>query len=229
MSQHKLIGTTSERVYEYENSVGSGIRQEMKTGDLLLFSGTSATSMVIRLGTRSRWSHVGMVMVLEEFDEVMLWESTTLTDVEDAETKTYRAGVQLVPLSARLANYPGDVVWRPLQLQAGQDRKEIGKVLAVLRKEWKLKRYESDMWELMKAAYDGPGGQNQEDLGEMFCSEMVSEAYQRCGLLAEVDQGGLPSNEYTPKDFSEARNLDLIDARLGEQRLIKRYSRPLAA
>ena len=59
---------------------------------------------------------------------------------------------------------------------------------------------------MIKAAYDGPLGHNQEDLSSLFCSELVAEAYQRLGLLPKPPQG-LPSNEYTPRDF--AKNIDL--------------------
>jgi hypothetical protein len=68
--------------------------------------------------------------------------------------------------------------------------------------------YEKDKLELIKAAYDGPLGHNEEDLSSLFCSELVAEAYQKMGLLREPPKG-LPSNEYTPKDFSEKKGLVL--------------------
>ena len=55
--------------------------------------------------------------------------------------------------------------------------------------------------ELIKAAYDGWLGENQEDLSSLFCSELVAESYQRMGLLSSASSA-LPSNEFTPKDFS---------------------------
>ena len=55
--------------------------------------------------------------------------------------------------------------------------------------------------ELFKAAYDGWFGQNEEDLSSLFCSELVAEAYQRMGLISDGKKA-LPSNEFTPKDFS---------------------------
>jgi hypothetical protein len=64
--------------------------------------------------------------------------------------------------------------------------------------------------ELLKAAYDGIGGKSSgEDLSSLFCSELVAEAYQAMGLLPEYPKG-LPSNEYTPLDFSSHRNLKLL-------------------
>lgn len=61
-----------------------------------------------------------------------------------------------------------------------------------------------------KAALDGPFdkllGQNAEDLSNMFCSELVAEAYQQIGLLAD----GLPSNEYVPGDFASTAKTPLV-------------------
>jgi len=64
--------------------------------------------------------------------------------------------------------------------------------------------------ELLKSAYDGPFGKNEEDLSSLFCSELVAEAYQRLGLLTE----GTPSNEFTPADFGG--DINLINADLSE-------------
>ncbi len=71
--------------------------------------------------------------------------------------------------------------------------------------------------ELVKAAYDGPFGRNTEDLSSLFCSELVAEAYQRLGLLSEAK----PANEYTPADFSEKKELQLLAGTLGNEIIIK--------
>jgi len=79
--------------------------------------------------------------------------------------------------------------------------------LAVRRKELWCKPYERSEAELLKAAWDGIGGASRgEDLSSLFCSELVAEAYQAMGLLPEWPKG-LPSNEYTPMDFSDRRTL----------------------
>ena len=71
-----------------------------------------------------------------------------------------------------------------------------------------------NMMELLKSAYDGIFGENKEDLSSLFCSEMIAAAFQKIGLLAKK----LPSNEYTPKDFSTENNLTLEKGyRLGKE------------
>ena len=43
---------------------------------------------------------------------------------------------------------------------------------------------------------------DEEDLSSLFCSELVAEAYQRMGILDPERS----SSEYTPDDFSSARD-----------------------
>lgn len=92
--------------------------------------------------------------------------------------------------------------------------------LRKLRLELRGKPYEKNTSELIRSAYDGPFGENIEDLSSLFCSELVAEAYQRMGLLDE----DVPSNEYSPVDFSsEAKDgLALLrGAKLLKERYIK--------
>ena len=183
------------------------LRPELKTGDIVLFSGKSAVSNLIKLFSGGKWSHVGMVLVLDEFQKaVLLWESTTLSNIPDVETKAQTKGVQLVPLSQRLSSYVGDVTVRKLSKPVSNN---MQKRLAACRKDLSRKPYERGEMELLKAAYDGIGGASSgEDLSSLFCSELVAEAYQSMGLLPDYPDG-LPSNEYVPLDFSDRRTLAL--------------------
>ena len=198
-------------------SVGySMIRDVLKTGDLVLFSGKGGLSAGIKWGTRSRWSHVGMVVRLEGFDFVGLWESTTLSDVADMESGEKRKGVQLVALRERLKRYEGEVAIRRLEgMKIGEA--ELAGLMA-FKGEMKGRGYEENLFELIKSAYDGPGGRNEEDLSSVFCSELVAEAYQRMGLLGEEKA----SNEYTPADFGQDRFLRLQKGWLSEEIMIER-------
>lgn len=184
------------------------IRGSLKTGDIVIFSGKSAVSNFIKLFSGGKWSHVGMVLRLKQFgDAVLLWESSTLSNIVDVETQTATKGVQLVPMSQRVANYDGDVAVRPLNKAVTA---KMLHALAECRKALSRKPYEAGEVELLKAAYDGIGGKSSgEDLSSLFCSELVAEAYQSMGLLPEYPKG-LPSNEYTPLDFSSHRKLKLL-------------------
>jgi len=184
------------------------MRPQLKTGDIVLFSGKSAVSNIIKLFSGGKWSHVGMVVIMEEFDRmVLLWESTTLSNIPDIETRTATKGVQLVPMSQRITTYEGEVTIRLLN-KAISDA--MNQKLAEVRKELSRKPYERSQIELLKAAYDGIGGASSgDDLSSLFCSELVAEGYQAMGLLPEFP-AGLPSNEYAPIDFSDRRQLKLL-------------------
>lgn len=187
------------------------MRAKLTTGDIVLFSGKGGISAGIKWATLSRWSHVGMIVVLPEYDFVTVWESTTLSSLVDLDTKVPHKGVQLVPLSSRIEDYDGEVAVRQLE-GITFDESDL-KNLMQLRREVAGREYEQDQIELIKAAYDGPLGRNSEDLTSLFCSELVAEAYQRLGLLSEEK----PSNEYTPAEFSEKKQLKLLKGSLGKE------------
>ncbi len=176
------------------------VRSDLKTGDLVLFSGASFFSSVIKWAIGGKWSHVGVVVRLPAFPgRVALWESTRLADLADIETGRASAGVQLVWLSERLAGYHGEFKLRALDRPITLEM-EAG--LAKRRGELGGRPYEQQRLELLEAALDGWfGALMHERLGSLFCSELVAEAYQALGLLPEPP-AGLPSNEYTPRDFA---------------------------
>jgi hypothetical protein len=175
------------------------IREHLRTGDIVLFSGKGAVASIIKL-TTGKWSHVGMVVrVRELLDAVFLWESTTLSSIADLESGRAVKGVQLVPLSQRLATYNGEVRIRQLSRDISRD---MELKLHACRRELSRRPYERSQAELFKAAWDGIGGQNHPDLSSVFCSELVAEAYQAMGLLPRPPVGA-PANEYTPADFSD--------------------------
>lgn len=173
------------------------VRDELKTGDLVLFSGKGFISRLIQFGTRSKWSHVGMVIKIKELDFVALFESTTLSNIKDINTNTLKRGVQLVPLSERITKYDGEVAIRQLNKALTDDQINY---LVQFRKNMQGKAYESSNLELIKSALDQFNSLtlNAEDLSTVFCSELVAEAYQSIGLLSEIT----PSNEFTPSDFA---------------------------
>ena len=184
----------------------SEIRNSLQTGDIVLFSGKGRISNIIKWFTKSAWSHVGMVIRSTEWDMLLLWESTTLSKLKDIQSGVARQGVQLVPLSERIKTYDGRIGIRRLQTHKAIRHQP----LMDFRQEVKGRAYEESKIELFKSAYDGPLGQNEEDLSSLFCSELVAEAYQRMGLI----DNALSSNEYTPADFGG--DIGLMDAKLSE-------------
>lgn len=190
-----------------------------KTGDILLFSGKSHSSNSIKWVTLSDWSHVALVLRLPQYDFPCLWEATTDVNIPCLEAGKARPGVQLVPLLSRVRDYPGNIACRQLQ-SVELDPPRLQR-LAALRRRLAGRAYESDTFELMGAAYDGPLGEQEEDLRELFCSELVAEAYQALGLI-QAGEAHKPSNEYVPADFSARwERLPWISGRLGAEITLK--------
>jgi len=203
------------------DSTYDSIRRNIKTGDIILFAGKGGVSEWIKWFSGSTWSHVGMALRSEEWDMLLLWESTTLSSVEDVELGRAIRGVQLVPFSARIQAYKGDIAVRHMSKPVTDSMRTE---LRDLRHEVGGRPYEKNYIQLIKATYDGPFGGNLEDLSSLFCSELVAEAYQRMGLLDDGSDA-LSSNEYTPRDFSTEgkKPLSLLDGySLGEEILIRR-------
>lgn len=181
------------------------IRQQLKTGDILLFSGKGVVSDGIKFFTISKWSHVGMVYKVDDGDIIFCWESTTLTDVSDAETGKRTKGVQLTVLSERIEACLASSYEINLRQISAPLTDNMLMSLKKFRSDVSGRPYEKNKIELLKSVYNSWLGKNTEDLSSLFCSELIAEAYQQMGLLTEEE----PSNEYTPKDFSQEKSLKL--------------------
>jgi len=171
-------------------------RKLARTGDAVFFSGEGALSEGIKCATFSEWSHVGLVVRTTDPDMVLLWESTTLSNLVDIDTGKKFQGVQVVPLSLRLATYDGAVAVRR---SCAAFHPAVDRIISELRREYAGRPYERSTWQLVKAAYDGPFGQNKEDTSSLFCSELVAEAWKRVQWLDTE----APSNEFTPADLAK--------------------------
>lgn len=172
----------------------AALRPLLQLGDLVLFEGRGALSEGIKFGTRSRWSHIGMVVCDAAHDVVLCWESTTLSNLPDAGGQ-YLKGVQLVSLSQRIESYDGDMAIRPL---VGARDAALVAGFRAARAAFAGRPYEARLLNLALAEYDGPGGRAPRDLSSLFCSELVGATYQAMGLLPAACNPG----EWVPRDFS---------------------------
>ena len=179
-------------------------REDIKTGDIVLFSGNNNSSRFIRYVTKSKWSNVGMVIKIHDYDVVLLWESTTMNDIPDFYDKVPKYGVMMVPLSERVRAYDGEVYLRRLSNPISYD---MVKQLVALRDEVKNRPYEQDKWDMIRSVIDsGSSFENKRDLSSIFCSELVAEALQRIGLITNT----IASDEFTPKDFGKGCLVDTL-------------------
>lgn len=165
------------------------VRNDLQSLDLLLFSGKGVFSHWIKRFTRSKWSHVALV--LRQGESIFCFESTTLNTSEGNPVK----GVQVNLLSQRLKNYTGLVTFKKLNHDLSP--RMVDQKLYQLRKRFEGVPYEQSLVELAASALKHP--LLHEDLDSLFCSELVAEVYQEFGFLNER----IPSNSYTPEDLSK--------------------------
>lgn len=162
------------------------IRPTLRTGDILLFSGRGFASNLIKLATWSKFSHVATVNVGHNGLRYC-WESTTMNEGT--------SGVQCTPLCEKLREYNGRVWVRRLHIGRGP---EFYRQAQMYFDQIASKEYESNLWELAGAAMPW---RNTVDFTTIFCAEKEAEFLKRVGAI-ETD---LPSNEFTPADFSKKR------------------------
>lgn len=130
----------------------------------------------------------------------------------DVESGKVRRGVELVPLRFKVfSGWYNRVAVRRLTGVSQQQREEMYEQLLQFRKEVQGRPYEKNKIELILSAIDAQEKylsflrNTQEDLSSLFCSELVAEAYKRMGILNTTKI----SNEFTPDDFSSARDSHL--------------------
>jgi len=175
------------------------IRSQMKTGDVISFSGKGHFSNIIKGYTDSDISHVGIVYgtTVGRTPRVFIMESTSLTNIPDIKTGEFVKGVQQHALSNRLKAYDGQVYWHKLNTPIhAPDEDDMLNWLYSVHEEG----VPYDTLQALGSAMDVfdwiPGMENKEDFSSLFCSEMVCNALK----LARVVDYKLNASEQTPAD-----------------------------
>lgn len=165
----------------------------MASGDVVAFQGKDLGSHLIRFATGSLYSHVGLIVRIEEVgvDRVFIAESGT------------GAGVVLMPLSRKLETYHGKAWWLPLKIREfglAEDSDALKKIAAL--HQWAMnelgKRYDFKLiwslvqWIIRKRIMP------RSDVEQYICSEFVVNGLKSCGLLPAGFSAVL-----TPKEVCE--------------------------
>jgi len=176
----------------------SEIRPELQTFDLVFFNGNGFAGWVIKLFSRSKYTHCGVIVRYEDIKirmdryregSLLFFESTTLGKSKDVLSRKNEKGVQLIYFSDKIKNYNGDILIKRLQ---GERTEEMKICLNEFILETHYRPYEKKMSELFFAClkYVNP----KENLSTIFCSELCVELYQKIKLFSEK----LKSNSFTP-------------------------------
>ena len=157
---------------------------DIKTGDIISFSGFGRKSVIVNLVTFG-WpfwyaSHVGIIG--EHKGEQLLFESTTLSNIPCMVQGEPIKGVQAVRLADRVGTYKGRVyhypVYRPL---FGNETERLNEfLLSKIGVPYDMcggMRSATHALSWLESRFSG------EDLNYIFCSELVAAAHARIGLL----------------------------------------------
>lgn len=181
----------------------SQYRNNMKTGDVIAFSGNSRVSRLIQWKTGSRYSHVGIVIEADIKgglgQSVLMMESTAICNQPDVLGKKMIKGVQMHFLSNRLESYDGSAWWISL-------KELLPHYAAFNMQQWlREKRSEHIKYDTIQALGAGidildwiPGIQNDRDFSSFFCSELVTKALQIAGIVND----NINPSEQTPADVA---------------------------
>jgi hypothetical protein len=180
--------------------------ERAQSGDVVLFSGTRASSQRIRRLTQSAFSHVAMVVRDAELAPgALLWQASSGPHSGVLRGMERRAGIQLNPLGEALHDYLGECpgarfVHRSLHTRA--DPALLCKRQAALN-------------DLVRRLDGGPYTPDMDGLyvlglmelgtappNEFFCAGAVAEALMEMGILTRTFQHW----QYTPRDFSEEQS-----------------------
>ena len=188
---------------------------QLRSGDLLLCSGTSVFSRLIQAATGSPWSHVGLILRLEKLDRVMLLES-----VESI-------GVRAVPLSRYFHNYrqtgegyPGELAFYrhrdfPGEADVGPALSRMGR-FAVDRLGWPYDGQQiAELAARLTLHHISPEATAPEiptsslENQAYICSEYVAQAYAELGLNIACQT----CPYVTPGDFVADPRIEVLTVR----------------
>jgi len=180
------------------------IRKDLRSGDILLCSGTGVFSKLIQKATGSVWSHVGFIIRLDSIDRVMVLES-----VESI-------GVRTIPLSSYVKDYNGS--GRSYKGKVVIARHALAKSFSIPQMK-KMTQFAVDLFgypydkdEIVKIAARIAMGfliRKEKALKhdkEYICSEYAWHCYKKLGITIPHDKKGF----IAPKDFARDKRVDPI-------------------
>ena len=204
----------------------SQIRDSLKTGDLMSFSGESPLDWMIRMEEDQPYTHVGMV--IRDGDKLYFWDAPGGGDLfpDPYRGNAKHTGCRVADLDAILAYYMGPsggevaLYWRQLSPALTAEQEAMlhtfidladgppfpGDNISILPKAWGLGAGlvgSSSLGRLFDATI----------VGNFFCAQLVAESYMRMGLLPIAPD---PANSYSPAnmDSSDPKDLPLRNCAL---------------
>ena len=189
------------------------IKDDLKTGDIVLMHGLHASSRVIEMVEGCPWSHVAIIVLASDIginageDNLLLWESDTQSPVKDVIHNKSKSGPMLVKLSERLKyNFThgedSKLSIRHLHTERTSETFDnLRKVISTVHQA----TFPDTYHEMLNPA-KGRIFNKETSLDTIFCSELAAYTYINLGLLTSVH----PVNSYFPLDFSDKLSVGLL-------------------
>ena len=183
------------------------IRSDIKSGDILLCSGSGWFSKMIQGATSSIWSHVGFVMRLDSIDRVMVLESLEPLGVRTVSLRKY-----LSDYDSKGNPYAGGIVL--VRHNMFEKFATPGKLTKLGRFSVNLFGYPYDKDEIAKIAsriaishipFSRSDKTKLKRDKEYICSEYVWECYRSLGIKIPFDKRGF----IAPSDFAKTKEIKL--------------------
>ncbi|MCU0445774.1 MAG: hypothetical protein MUE85_12745 [Microscillaceae bacterium] len=163
------------------------LRETVKSGDILFYSGEDEVSKLIRWATHSIWSHVGIIVKIDNLKRILLLES-----VESM-------GVRLIPVSKYIKNveeYADEekfdarlVIARHNQLTPAKIKKMLSFGIDQITRPY-------DHHEIQRIIQRIIAGEGKADRDRAFmCSELVYECFKSVGIEIAYNPLGFISPE----------------------------------
>ncbi len=184
------------------------VRDDIRSGDILLCAGTNTVSKMIQGATESCWSHVAFILRLDGIQRIMVLESLM------------SVGVRTVPLSHYIRNFKGKnegysgklLIARHSQFETvvNQDKLRAMSQFAVDRFGYP---YDHDeMTRILSRIVASKLGMKPKkktpDDREYICSEYAYECYKSIGIKIPVNKHGFIS----PADFAACEEINAVSA-----------------
>lgn len=196
------------------------LKEELKTGDLVLFSGQYKMSHTVEWLEQSKWSHVAMVIRLPGYNEPLLYEATALTNLPDLLHDDTITGPKVINLYERLVTYGQDVVpYKPplycvRKLSQALPEVSIEILVSILNRLHGIPN--PNTWQMIWEVIAGRYLKINTGKKHLTCSSFIAYTYEQLNLL----KGNKPINGYMPKDFSTDGHLNLNNVYLSKEILI---------
>lgn len=186
--------------------------------DILLFAGRHFWfSWIIKLFTRSQWTHVGLVMSGKDlqlfsgekcgckFEEEKLyfWEAGREDKIRDLENNELKFGVQIDELDPILEQYDGKISWRKYK---GHMSDEKRKILEIIHSKVHNKPYDANVWHMFCAWIGWEPKSERHRTSEFFCSAFVGYVLTQLDVMSK----NINWDTLLPKYFDTEPLLDIF-------------------